>query len=249
MREFERIDQQHNSPYPIRRITIEDFSYYHPVRAPLMEVNLTLQCGRVTCLIGGYKSGKSTIVNLLERRYPYLKGTICIDGQDLKELDKKQWQSQIAVIPKHPNYSYKTVVDNIAAKKCSAKEEANVIAFCQIYGFHHYITQLKKGYKTLIGNDPSALTGAQSQLIALARALYPCPDVLILNESTTAMDFKMEEYVLDKLYRIKQHIIILLITDRPKIADRSDYVYLFDDGRISEEGDPESIAEILQRLI
>ncbi|MEL7147672.1 MAG: ABC transporter ATP-binding protein [Bacteroidota bacterium] len=249
MKWSEMTDQLPDFTHVFEQIMIQDFSYYHPVREPLQGVSFRFKAGQITCLIGGYKSGKSTIVNLLDRSYLYLKGSICIDGKELKALDKKKWLSQIAVVPQYPDFPYKTIADNIAAKECSGEEETNVIAFCKIYGFHRYITQFKKGYKTVIGNLPSPLTLPQRQLIALARALYPCPGVLILNDSTTAMDFRMERHALDILHRIKEHMIILLITGRPKVAYRSNYVYILEGGRVIKQGDPDAITQTLERLI
>ena len=249
MKWFGMTDQLPDFTHIFEQITIQDFSYYHPVREPLQGVSFRFKAGQITCLLGGPLSGAGTLVNLLDRSYPYLKGSICIDDQELKELDKNKWLSHLAVVPQYPDFPYKTITDNIAAKECSDDGEANVIAFCKIYGFHRYITQFKKGYKTVIGNLPSPLTIAQRQLIALARALYPCPGVLVLNESTSGMDFRMERHALDILHRIKEHMIILLITGRPKVAYRSDYVYLLNGGLVTKKGEPEAITEVLERLI
>ena len=249
MKWFEMPDQLPNSTNSIEQIAIKDLFDYYPIADPLRGVNLILKKGQITCLLGDSCSGKSTIASLLERRHNYSQGSIDVDGQELKDLSKKDWLSKFTIIARTPFFSHKTLADNIAAKSCTAEEEANVVAFCKIYGFHQYITKLKKGYKTVLGDAPLALTEAQSQLIALARALYPCPDVLVLNESTTAMDFRMERHALDILHRIKEHMIILLITGRPKVAYRSDYVYLLNDGLITKKGEPEAITAVLERLI
>ena len=242
-------DQLPNSTNSLEQIEIKDLSDYYPGGYPLRGVNLSLKKGQITCIIGDTCSGKSAVVKLLERRYDYSEGSIFVNGNELKKWNKEEWFSQLAVVRRNTRHPYKNVADNISQKACSAKEKANVEAFCNIYGFHHYITQLKKGYKTVIGDDPSSLTGAQSQLVALASALYPCPAILILNQSTTEMDFRMEQYVFDTLHRIKEHMIVLIITERPKIAYRSDYVYLLNDGQISKKGDPEAITNVLERLI
>ena len=249
MKWSEMTDQLPDSKNSIGQIEIKDLFDNYPIADPLRGVNLILKKGQITCLLGDSCSGKSTIVNLLERRHNYSQGSICVNGKELKELNKKNWLSKVTIVPRSTFYSHKTIADNIAAKSCTTEEEANVVAFCKVYGFHSYITKLKKGYKTVVGNAPLALTEAQSQLIALARALYPCPDVLVLNESTTAMDFRMERHALDILHRIKEHMIILLITGRPKVAYRSDYVYLLNDGLITKKGEPEAITDALERLI
>ena len=236
-------------PNSMEQITVQDFSYYHHYRDPVKGVSLNIRAGQITCLLGGHRCGKSTIINLLARRYPYLKGSICVDGQELNSLDKQSWLEEVEVIPQKDDYPYETVRQSIAGKNYGTDEEANVKASCEIYGLDQYFIEMEKGYETLIGDGSVPLSQAQSQLIAVAGALYQAPELLILDEATSAMDHKMEQHVLDILHRIKNYMIILLVTERPRIAYRSDYVYMLEGGQITKEGDPEAIAETLENLI
>lgn len=122
--------------------------------------------------------------------------------------------------------------------------EFNIVAFCEIYGFDQYITTFDDSYNTVIGDGGVSLSGGQSQLVALARALYQSPDFLILDEPTASMDSEMEKWVMNLLNSIKKHMIVLMVTHRIKAAYDSDYVYLLKNGEIVEEGNPKMMAQV-----
>jgi len=139
-------------------------------------------------------------------------------------------------VPQHVTLFNATILENIALE-----EEANpqeIVAFCQEYGFHGFIMELQQGYATVVNENSSNLSGGQRQLIALARALYKKPGLLLLDEATAAMDRRTEKFVVSLIKKLKHEMAVVIVTHRPQLASLADTIYVIENNSISISGNP-----------
>ena len=148
------------------------------------------------------------------------------------------------MVPQHIKLFSGTLLDNICLGDTAAEAE-QIIQFCQEYGFDRSFRQFPKSYLTLLGEDGVNLSGGQRQLVALARALYHKPQLLLLDEPTAAMDRHTERFVLGLLDQLRPQIGILLITHKPQTARRADRVYEINQGRLMQRESPSLAEEIM----
>lgn len=212
-----------NTP-PINRITLQNLRFRFPGKRPLLEkVDLHIEKGKIVALFGEVGSGKSTLVDILQRFYSFEAGNILIDGKDWESIHLSEWRSKISIVPQKEKIFNSTVLDNICMSN-DQNEFEEAVQFCESFGFNKFIERFQQGYLTLTGENGINLSGGQRQLISLARALYTHPEFLILDEATSAMDFGTEDFVFDMLKKQKD-IGILIITHRKDLVQKADEVY------------------------
>lgn len=187
---------------------------------------------------------QKTLLYLLQKFYHPSKGQIIINRNiDLNTINTTEWRNNIGVVPQDTHIFNGTVIQNIAFDVNENNIES-IINFCNEYGFSYFIEQLPQAYHTIIGEEGINLSGGQKQVIALIRALYKKPKILLLDEFTSAMDRKTEQFVLELLNKLKSEITIIFISHRiyslPKIADR---IYVLENGIISDFGNHEKLME------
>jgi ATP-binding cassette subfamily B protein len=127
-----------------------------------------------------------------------------------------------------------TIFENICLSEHPNFQE--VTNFCRATGFDPFINEFQQGYATIINEDNANLSGGQQQLIALARALYQKPQVLLLDEATAAMDRRTEQFVLKLLQRLKKDMMVIFVTHRVQLARQTDYTYVIENKQISASG-------------
>src|SRR5699024_10280800 len=151
------------------------------------------------------------------------------------EIQTEDWRNILGVVPQDITVFSGNVISNILLGEEDSIE--NVTTFCQEYGFEEFIQRLPQSYATVLGEEGVNLSGGQKQIIALMRALYKKPKLLLLDEFTSAMDRKTEKFVIDLLNRLKSELNIIFISHRlhslPKIADK---IYVLEKGVISASG-------------
>ncbi len=203
---------------------IRDLKFRFPGKKPLFEqVNLSLSKGIIVALYGEVGSGKSTLVDIIQRFYTFEQGMILADGKDWSIIDTGRWRNKIAVVPQNEKIFNSTVIDNINLNN-NQNEFREVIEFCMREGFHKYIEKFPQGYLTITGENGVNLSGGQRQLISLARALYKKPEILILDEATAAMDADTENFVFH-LLRKHSDLATMVITHRKDLVERADRIY------------------------
>lgn len=208
-------------------------------RLLLNDVNLTIKKGELACLLGESGSGKSTIAQIIQLFYPISEGKIHINQTQLNTTNYAI-RNKIACVSQNIKLFNGTLFYNIAQN--DSKEEFNKVKqFCEYFGFNQYFEQFPQSYFCLLGEEGTKISGGQQQLVLLAAALYQNPELLILDEATSAMDRNMEEFVLNILDKIKQQMSILFITHRIKPALRSDLIYILEKGIISTKGKPKEL--------
>ncbi len=215
----------------IDSIKIKNLSFRFAGRSNLLkDVSIDVSKGEFIAIIGESGSGKSTLGKIVQRLYSQENGEIIINNQhSLKDIKLESWRNNIGIIEQNVKIFNGNVIDNIIMGDKTTPEKLE--SFFSEYGFDAFISKFPQGYKTILGEEGVKLSGGQKQIIAFARALYKKPQFLILDEYTSAMDRKTEQFSFELLNRIKPNIGVLFITHRlhtlPKFADRS---YVLEEG-------------------
>lgn len=223
-------------------LKVENLSFRFAGRSQLLK-NINIELGKNECIaiVGESGCGKSTLGQILQKFYPFEDGTVTVNNEQcLKAIHTIEWRNIIGVVPQDITIFNGNVIDNIVLGEADTPE--NILHFGRTYGFDKFIAELPQGYATLLGEEGINLSGGQKQLLALMRTLYKKPQVLLLDEFTSAMDRKTEHFVLDLLNRLKSEVAIIFISHRlhalPKIADR---IYVLETGVISNHGSHEQL--------
>jgi len=245
---FERMFEFTNSPPEIKEggqlkegfteLHVNNLSFRFPGRKSLLhQVSFHVKKGEAVALMGENGCGKSTLVQLLQKNYVFEEGEILINGNvRLSQVNINCWRNVIAVVPQDVHIFNTTVLENIAFEDAATKTN-EVLLFLQQHGFTPFIDNLPLSFMTIVGEGGVSLSGGQKQMIALARALYRKPRLLILDEATAAMDRESELFVLQLLKKAKQDVAIIFITHRLHVL-RSfcDRICLLENGTIKSSG-------------
>ena len=227
----------------IESIELNNIAFNYIGRNTILR-DITLKVNKTECIAitGEIGTGKSTLLYLLQKFYNPSKGQIIINGKtDFTTINTTDWRNNVGVVPQDTHIFNGSVIQNIVldVNDTSIKIFTD---FCSKYGFSKFMKQLPQGHFTMVGEEGVNLSGGQKQLISLMRALYKQPQVLLLDELTSAMDRKSEKFILDLLNKLKTKLIIIFISHRiyslPKIADR---IYVLKNGMISDFGNHETL--------
>lgn len=251
MFEYTTIKEELNNNPPnniidsIESIKLNNISFgYIGRKIILNNISIEINKGECICITGEIGSGKSTLLFLLQKFYSPNKGNIIINNEiEFNTINTKEWRTNIGVVPQDTHIFNGSVIQNIAFD-VNENNINSIIDFFNKYSFSTFIEQLPQGYATIIGEEGINLSGGQKQVIALMRALYKRPKVLLLDEFTSAMDRKTEQFVLNLLNKLKSESLIIFISHRinafPKIAER---IYVLEKGIISNYGNHEKLME------
>ncbi|KAM3968871.1 LOW QUALITY PROTEIN: multidrug resistance protein homolog 49-like [Aphomia sociella] len=236
-----KIDSLSKGFSPLRvigEISIEDVCFNYPSRPDvnvLKEFSLHIKPGESVALVGSSGCGKSTILQLLQRLYDPLSGSVKLDGKDLKNLNLSWLRSSLGVVGQEPVLFRGTIHENIAIGFPDAtREEVQRVA--EIAFAHDFITHLPNGYDTTIGERGASLSGGQKQRIAIARSLLREPAVLLLDEATSALDPHSERQVQAALDRASVGRTTLIVSHRLSTIVNADRIICMDQGCIVETG-------------
>ncbi|MDR1369295.1 MAG: ATP-binding cassette domain-containing protein [Dysgonamonadaceae bacterium] len=167
----------------------------------------------------------------MQKHYSPESGEILLDNKSIMEYSTPLWREYIGVVSQHTKIFNGNVLENICLGNYMEEAES-IMQFCKEYGFDTFFETFPQGFNTLLGEDGIKISGGQQQLIALSRALYRKPAILLLDEPTSAMDAKTEQFVIDLLKKHKEQFATLLVTHRTHWADISDRVYQLEKGTI-----------------
>ncbi len=218
-----------------------DFSYDGETKV-LSDINLTVPAGATVALVGQSGSGKTTMADLIPRFYDPAKGSVTIDGTDIRELDVKALRSLMGTVSQEPILFNDTVFANIAFGVENATME-QVRRAAKIANADDFIMEMEQGYDTMVGDRGCRLSGGQRQRISIARAILKNPPVLILDEATSALDSESEALVQQALDRLMENRTTLVIAHRLSTIRNADLICVLHQGRIVEQG---THAELMQ---
>ena len=216
------------------------FFSYEEGKEILHDISLEIPKGKTVALVGQSGSGKSTLVDLIPRYYDVQKGSITLDGTDIRNFRVKDLRSLIGNVNQEAILFNDTIFNNIAFGVEGATME-QVIAAAKIANAHDFIMEKEEGYQTNIGDRGSKLSGGQRQRISIARAILKNPPVLILDEATSALDTESEKIVQEALDRLTSTRTTIAIAHRLSTIRNADEICVLHEGRIVERGKHEEL--------
>ncbi|MFH1416465.1 MAG: ABC transporter ATP-binding protein [Elusimicrobiota bacterium] len=205
----------------------------------LNDINFYIKKGTMTGIIGSSGAGKTTILDLMLGLLSPSRGSIFIDGQPLSELNLTNWHRLIGYVPQEGFIINGTILENIAFQR-EISEDAAVEA-ARLANCNEFISSFKNGLHTHIGDSGVNLSGGERQRLCLARALAGHPKILIMDEATSAIDSRSEEYIKKALRQLKDKITIITVAHRISTIIDTDYIIVMDDGTIVEKGTREEL--------
>jgi ABC-type bacteriocin/lantibiotic exporter with double-glycine peptidase domain len=225
-------------------ITCNQLNYHHAGRIDLLQdFSLTIPGGKATALIGQSGCGKSTLAKLLASLYVPQSGNIRYGHFNQQDISQECLRQQVVLVPQEPHFWSRSIADNFRFSYPHIGFE-EIVAACRIAGADDFISELPDRYQTVLGEFGANLSGGQRQRLAIARAIVTDPPILILDESTGALDPVSETQVLDRLLYHRQGKTTLLISHRPKVIQRADWIVLLDRGRLNICGTPAELRRI-----
>ena len=224
------------------KVTLEDvwFSYIEPSAESepawaLRDVNLEIPAGSSIALVGETGAGKSTLAKLVARFYDPQKGSVSVDGHDLREVDSHCLRSQLGIVPQEGFLFSGSVAENIAFGRPTASQE-EIVHAASVIGADEFIRQLPDGYGSEVGERGVALSAGQRQLIAFARALLAEPRILILDEATSNVDVRTERTIEQGLERLLDGRTSIVIAHRLSTIRDADRICVLEHGTVAEIG-------------
>lgn len=206
----------------------------------LQDVSLKINSGETVAILGATGSGKTTLVNLIPRFYEITDGKIEFDGIDVKTLDLEELRSKIGFVLQNSELFSGTVEDNIRWGNKNASEN-DVKAAASIAQADEYITRFKDGYQTLIGEKGASLSGGQKQRLCIARAIVKRPELLIFDDSTSALDLGTEARLHEALKKHLGSTTVIMIAQRIASVMDADKIAVLDNGRLIAFGTHEQL--------
>ena len=216
-------------------LTNVDFTYPHGTQA-LFDVNMKIEPGKITALVGLSGAGKSTIVNLLDKFYEPQVGTITLDGVDLRDYDTHYLRENIGLVLQKNHIFDGTIEENILYGNPDASHE-EVVEAAQKAHLYDQIMELPKQFS----HSATDLSGGQQQRVAIARMFLKNPPIIFLDEPTASLDAIATEQIKNSIDAIKQDRTVIIISHSISQIIDADYIYALKDGRVEESGDPDEI--------
>jgi len=197
--------------------------------------SLKISSGERIGLVGRSGSGKSTITKLLLRFQDVSSGKILIDGQDIRDIKQDDLRETISYVPQESILFHRTIKENIAYGKPGADDD-EIMDVAKKAHADEFVSNLSKGYDTLVGERGVKLSGGERQRIAIARAMLKTSPVLILDEATSSLDSLSEKYIQDSFVDLMKNRTTIVIAHRLSTIQKMDKIVVLDNGRIAEEG-------------
>lgn len=201
----------------------------------LKDITFTIKAGQTIAILGATGSGKSSLVHLLARLYDYQRGSITIDGNEVRSINKKWLRKHIGLVLQEPFLFAKTISDNISLARRES-EEREIYAAASDAAIHNVILDFDQGYDTLVGERGVSLSGGQKQRVAIARTLIrECP-ILIFDDSLSAVDTETDAAIRRALAQRGNQATTIIISHRVATLAHADLILVLEEGRLVEQG-------------
>nr|UUF94159.1 P-glycoprotein 2 [Toxocara canis] len=221
------------------KIELRNLFFSYPTRSNtriLRGLTLNVKEGETVALVGRSGCGKSTVMALLERFYDPIRGSIYVDGENIRDLNIKCLRNQVCIVSQEPILFDCTIEENIAYGLDREVSHDEVVNAAKLANIHKFILSLPLGYETRVGEKGTQLSGGQKQRIAIARALIRDPAILLLDEATSALDTESEQVVQEALENARKGRTCLVIAHRLSTVQNSDLIAVVSEGKIVEKG-------------
>jgi ATP-binding cassette subfamily C protein len=223
-------------------IICTNLNFHHAGRVDLLEnFSLSIPGGKVIALIGKSGCGKSTLAKLIAGLYTLQSGNIRIGLYNLQDLSLDCFRQQIVLVPQDAHFWSRSILENFRLGNPQVTFE-QIVRACQIAGADEFISKLPDKYQTILGEFGANISGGQRQRLAIARAIVNDPPVLILDESTGALDPVSETQVLNQLLEHRQGKTTIMISHRPRVIQRADWIVLLEQGQLKLQGSLEDLS-------
>ncbi|MEZ0537204.1 ABC transporter ATP-binding protein [Caldicellulosiruptoraceae bacterium PP1] len=221
-------------------VQFKNVYFKHYGKDILKDINIDVKPGMKVAIMGETGSGKTSIVNLIARYYDCYKGQVLVDGVDVKEYKLKNLREAVSIVPQETFLFSDTIANNIAYGVPNASLE-EIIEAAKIACAHEFIVELPDGYDTLVGERGIGLSGGQKQRIAIARALLKKSKIIILDDSTSAVDMETEYIIQKSLDQYFVNSTVFIIAHRISSVKNCDVIYFIEDGQIVEQGNHDEL--------
>jgi ATP-binding cassette, subfamily B, multidrug efflux pump len=227
-------------PYGDIQYKIDEFTYPGELRPILKDVIISLAAGETLGIVGKTGSGKTTLLKLLIREFEGYQGDLLFGGEKLAKYKLESLREAIGYVPQDHFLFSATVAENIAFTNPSATEK-EVMKAAKLANIHEDILQFTDGYQTIVGERGVSLSGGQKQRISIARALLMNPEVLVLDDSLSAVDAKTEEAILTSLRENREGKTTIITSHRLSAIQHANLIIVMDEGSIIEKGTHEEL--------
>jgi ATP-binding cassette subfamily B protein len=226
-------------------ILFKNVGFRYGTRVTVFEdFSLQVPRGKITAIVGESGSGKTTLLSLLQNIYSLQSGSIQIGDYDIKYITNSSLRRIVGVVPQDVHLFAGNVIDNIAIGDLEP-DMKKIIRICGEINILEFIEKLPNGFETWLGENAGNLSGGQRQRLAIARALYREPEILILDEATSSLDSTAEEYIYKTIAYLRgKGKTIILIAHRLSTVVNADQICVLNNGKLIEEG---THSELLRR--
>ncbi len=207
----------------------------------LRDVSFTIPAGKTAAVLGGTGSGKSTMMLLLQRLYEPTEGTITIGGTDLRRIDRAWLRAHVGLILQEPFLYSRTIRENVGIARRNPEED-EIERAAGIAAASGFIAKADKGYDTVVGERGVTLSGGQKQRIAIARTLLKDNQILVFDDSLSAVDTETDARIREALRHEQQGVTTLIISHRVTTLSQADLILVLEDGRIADQGTHSELA-------
>jgi subfamily B ATP-binding cassette protein MsbA len=225
-------------------IIYQNVSFKYAEREVLKNINLTIPKGKMVALVGQSGAGKTTMADLLPRFYDVTKGSILIDGVDIRDVKLASLNGMMGIVTQESILFNDTVFNNIAFGMHNVSEEA-VIEAAKIANAHEFIVKMENGYQTSIGDRGGRLSGGQRQRLGIARAMVTKPKLLVLDEATSAMDGELELNIGEAIQVMRGEVTIVMIAHRLSTIRSCDVIFHLSEGELTGSGNFEDLKALV----
>lgn len=222
------------------KVSFDHVSFTRDKTEILKDISFTLEPGKTLGIMGATGSGKSSIIHLLQRLYDCSDGTVLIDDVDIRNLTLKQLRSNISVVMQDVFLFSDTIKDNIKLGKYNVITDDTVRSSSKLAQASEFIEKLEDGYETIIGERGVGLSGGQKQRISIARAISKKSPILVMDDSTSALDMETEHMIQETLNTL-QNTTKIIIAHRISAVRHADEIIFLEEGRVAERGTHEEL--------